>query len=113
MQNLIHCIFGAGIEISALFFSIIINRVDCCKYAIAVGHTRVWQITANMRKKRGEKMTEKEKIRIQTSETFFAECDSGTFRRLSGCLHLQREKQGVLECADRKRGADEPASDGR
>lgn len=51
------------------FFSIIINRVDCCKYAIAVGHTRVWQITANMRK-RGEKMTEKEKIRIQTSETF-------------------------------------------
>mgnify|MGYP002747200757 CR=1 FL=1 len=51
------------------FFSIIINRVDCCKYAIAVGHTRVWQLTANMRK-RGEKMTEKEKIRIQTSETF-------------------------------------------
>ena len=51
------------------FFSIIINRVDCCKYVIAVGHTRVWQITANMRK-RGEKMTEKEKIRIQTSETF-------------------------------------------
>ena len=43
--------------------------MDCCKYAIAVGHTRVWQITANMRK-RGEKMTEKEKIRIQTSETF-------------------------------------------
>ena len=51
------------------FFSIIINRVDCCKYVIAVGHTRVWQLTANMRK-RGEKMTEKEKIRIQTSETF-------------------------------------------
>lgn len=59
VQNLIHCIFGAGIEISALF-SIIINRVDCCKYVIAVGHTRVWQLTANMRK-RGEKMTEKEK----------------------------------------------------
>ena len=51
------------------FFSIIINRVDCCKYVIAVGHTRVWRLTANMRK-RGEKMTEKEKIRIQTSETF-------------------------------------------
>ena len=51
------------------FFSIIINRVDCCKYVIAVGHTMVWQLTANMRK-RGEKMTEKEKIRIQTSETF-------------------------------------------
>lgn len=49
VQNLIHCIFGAGIEISALF-SIIINRVDCCKYVIAVGHTRVWRLTANMRK---------------------------------------------------------------
>ena len=81
MQNLIHCIYGAGIEISALF-SIIINRVDCCKYAIAVGHTRLWQITANMRK-RGEKMTEKEKIRIQTSETFLLSAIlalSGAFR---------------------------------
>ena len=86
MQNLIHCIYGAGIEISALF-SIIINRVDCCKYAIAVGHTRVWQITANMRK-RGEKMTEKRKNKDSDIRDLFAECDSGTFRRLSGCLHL-------------------------
>ena len=51
------------------FFSIIINRVDCCKYAIAVGHTRVWQITANMRK-RGEKMTEKEKIGFRHQRPF-------------------------------------------
>lgn len=57
-------------------------------------------------------MTEKEKIRIQTSETFLLSAIlalSEAFR----CLHLQCEKQGVLECADRKRGADEPASDDR
>ncbi len=56
-------------------------------------------------------MTEKEKNKDSDIRDLFAECYSGTFRRLSGCLHLQREKQGVLECADRKRGADEPASD--